>query len=339
MSFLTKLPTARYSTDAFKGFKGGKVFDIGNATAMAWMSQLAYETDEPEKIKTILKSFGLDPVEGGVIVRESKTVLPLASTHCFVARHPKAVIVAFAGTDPVSLANWISDFDAHLDEGAGTAEGYRVAVDVVWPDLKRLLGKCVPAGGKIFVTGHSLGGALAALTAERINTELIAEHIDTELRGDEEVEAVYTFGMPRAGSQAFADLYNGHLGQRTYRLVHGDDIVPTVAPSELQFRHLGRFLRCPRQGKFDSAKLANDVSSDEPPFVAGAAKSFMEHLHGPLSAVGAALEQIKLAAALGAGANLPNMRNDPGGIIIELLPPRLRDHMPDRYIDACRLGS
>jgi hypothetical protein len=52
-----------------------------------------------------------------------------------------------------------------------------------------------------------------------------------------------------------------------------------------------------------------------------------------------ALEQIKLAVALGAGVNIPNMRNDPGGIIIELLPPRLRDHMPDRYIDACRLGS
>jgi hypothetical protein len=337
MSFLTKLPAERYSTDAFKGFKGGRDFDIGNATAMAWMSQLAYETDEPKKIGDILASFGLTLVDGGVIVRESKTVLPIASTHCFVARHPKAVIVAFAGTDPVSLANWISDFDAHLDEGAGTAEGYRVAVDVVWPDLKRLLGKCVPPGGKILVTGHSLGGALAALTAERINTELIAGH--TELRGDEEVEAIYTFGMPRAGSQAFADLYNGHLGQRTYRLVHGEDIVPTVAPSELQFRHLGRFLRCPRQGKFDSAKLANDVSSDEPPFVAGAAKSFMEHLRPPLSAVGAALEQIKLAVALGAGVNIPNMRNDPGGIIIELLPPRLRDHMPDRYIDACRLGS
>jgi hypothetical protein len=29
------------------------------------------------------------------------------------------------------------------------------------------------------------------------------------------------------------------------------------------------------------------------------------------------------------------MCTDPGGIVIELLPPRLRDHMPDRYISAC----
>jgi len=294
MSFLTKLPIELYNTSAFDRFTGGSDFNIGNAKAMAWMSQLAYETDEPDKIKTIVKSFGLDPVEGGVIVRESKTVLPVASTHCFVASHPNAVIVAFAGTDPVSLANWISDFDAHLDKDTGTAEGYRVAADVIWPDLKRLLGKSVPPGGKIFVTGHSLGGALAVL---------IAEHIDTELGDDMVVEAVYTFGMPRVGNQAVADSYNAHLGQRTYRLVHGEDLVPTVAPSDL------------------------------PLFVKGVAKSLMEHL--PLSAVGAALERIKLATALEAGVKILDMRSDPGGVIIELLPPRLRDHMPDRYIAAC----
>lgn len=173
MSFLTKLPAELYNPEAFKQFSGGSDFGIGNARAMAWMSQLAYETDEPDKIKGILKLFGLDLVEGGVVVRESKTVLPVASTHCFVASHPMSVIVAFAGTDPLSLANWISDFDAHL-EATGTAEGYEVAASVVWSELKQLLERCVPPGGKVFVTGHSLGGALAALIAQRIGTELPA---------------------------------------------------------------------------------------------------------------------------------------------------------------------
>jgi triacylglycerol lipase len=327
MSFLTKLPAELYNPDAFKQFTGGTEFSIGNARAMAWMSQLAYETDEPDKIKNILTSFGLALVEGGVVVRESKTVLPVASTHCLVASHPKAVIVAFAGTDPVSLANWVSDFDAHLDQDTGTADGYRVAADVVWEDLVRLLAGPVAAGRKIFVTGHSLGGALAALIAERIHTELPGA-VDA-------VEAVYTFGMPRVGNQIFADRYNPHLGMRTYRFVHGDDIVPTVAPSDLKFRHLGRYLACPRQGKFDPANLTRDVSSDLPLFERGVAKSLMEHLHGPLSAAVAALARIKLALALVFGAKIPGMRTDPGGIIIELLPPRLRDHMPDRYIAAC----
>jgi hypothetical protein len=204
LSFLTKLPAELYRPDAFKQFSGGTEFEIGNARAMAWMSQLAYETDEPEKIAKILQSFGLALVEGGVLVKESKTVLPKASTHCFAASHPMAVIVAFASTDPLSLANWISDFDAHLEVTTGTAEGYEDAADVVWSGLKQLLERCVPPGGKVFVTGHSLGGALAALIANRIGTELQAD-----------VDAVYTFGMPRPGSKAFADLYNRQLGMRT----------------------------------------------------------------------------------------------------------------------------
>ena len=323
MSFLTKLPIDRYDRDAFKQFAGGKEFDIGNARAMAWISQLAYETDEPRKIANILKLWGLDLVEEGVVVEESKTVLPQASTHCFVATGPKATIVAFAGTDPVALANWITDFDARL-QAAGTAEGYTVAADVVWPRLKLLLGKSVLPGGKVFVTGHSLGGALAALIAERINTELRAD-----------VDAVYTYGMPRPGNPAFADLYNQHLGSNTYRLVHGEDIVPTVAPSELGFRHLGRFLPCERQGRFDKANLASDTSSDLPPFVAGVADELATVLHGPLSTAQSAGARIKLATALLAGMGISDMRSDAGGILIELLPPRLRDHMPDRYIGAC----
>ena len=324
MSFLTKLPAELYNPDAFKQFSGGSDFGIGNARAMAWMSQLAYETDEPDKIKGILKLFGLDLVEGGVVVRESKTVLPVASTHCFVASHPMAVIVAFAGTDPLSLANWISDFDAHLEGTTGTAEGYEVAASVVWPGLKQLLERCVPPGGKVFVTGHSLGGALAALIAHRIGTELPAG-----------VDAVYTFGMPRPGSKAFADLYNRQMGMRTYRLVHGEDIVPTVAPASFGFRHLGRVLHCERLGRFDKTNLASDTSSDFPPFVSGVAKDLRDHLHGPLSAVLSIAARIKLAAALLTGMGPSNMRTDPGGILIEMLPPRLRDHMPDRYIGAC----
>src|ERR1700730_8682005 len=98
MSFLTKLPAELYRPDAFKKFSDGTEFEIGNARAMAWMSQLAYETDEPEKIAKILQSFGLALVEGGVLVKESKTVLPKASTH------PMAVIVALARAHTGSLS-------------------------------------------------------------------------------------------------------------------------------------------------------------------------------------------------------------------------------------------
>ena len=48
MSFLVKLPTELYDPMAFAQFTGGRDFTIGNAKAMAWMCQLAYETDEPD---------------------------------------------------------------------------------------------------------------------------------------------------------------------------------------------------------------------------------------------------------------------------------------------------
>ena len=53
MSFLVKLPAERYSSTAFDGFVGSSDLELGDAKAMAWMCQLAYETDEPGKIKDI----------------------------------------------------------------------------------------------------------------------------------------------------------------------------------------------------------------------------------------------------------------------------------------------
>jgi hypothetical protein len=41
-----------------------------------------------------------------------------------------------------------------------------------------------------------------------------------------------------------------------------------------------------------------------------------------------------VAALLALGQGPPGARTDSGGIAIELLPPRLRDHMTDRYIGA-----
>jgi hypothetical protein len=98
---------------------------------------------------------------------------------------------------------------------------------------------------------------------------------------------------------------------------------------------VGRYLHCERLGRFDKANLAPDTRSDLPHFDDGVAKDLTAHLHGSLSAVLSAAARIKLAVSLLTGIGVSNMRTDPGGILIELLPPRLRDHMPDRYIGAC----
>lgn len=297
----------------------------GTAHALAWLSQLAYETDDPKKVADILGLWGLQLVGGnnGIFAGNVQVPLPLASTHGLVAAGHGAVFVTFAGTDPAVLANWITDFDVRRD-AAGTAQGYRTAVAVVFPKIRTLI-QTQQAGTKVYLTGHSLGGTLAAITALQLNTDRVAE-----------VEAVYTIGMPRPGEPSFATTYNGQddLGMRTYRMVHGEDVVPTVAPSELDFRHVGRLLHCPRQGKFDAKTMEKDAKSDAPLFVSGVSRELVGVIEDPLSSVLSFGGRVSLAMSLVFGIGPTGGRTDPVGIAIELLPPRIRDHITDRYISA-----
>lgn len=80
----------------------------------------------------------------------------------------------------------------------------------------------------LFVTGHSLGAALAVLCA----TELGASKHSL----GKKVEGVYTFGQPRVGNQAFHDFYG--TGTRvSWRVTHNRDIVPHLPLEAMGFKH------------------------------------------------------------------------------------------------------
>jgi hypothetical protein len=313
---------ANYDPNAFASFSNKEGFTIGTGKAMAWMSQLAYELDEKQKVESILQVWGLSLNDDGIIVEEVATVLPLASTHLFVASGHDATVVSFAGTDPLTLANWISDFDVNLSS-TNTAEGFTRAANAVWSRIDAVLRAANGASARIFVTGHSLGGALAALTAKRIAGS-----------GGFNLIGVYTFGMPRVGDEDWHSQYTDTLGQNTFRLVYGDDLVPTVAPSNLGFRHIGRLLRCDVGGKFDPDELAPNSESDEPLFEPGVAKDLQVVLNDPAQSIAAVKQRLEVAAGLALGAGPSDIRSDLAAVAIELLPPRLRDHIPDRYISA-----
>src|SRR5580704_1286741 len=249
MSFITQMPIELYAADAVKDFRIADTFDLGTARAMTWMSQLAYETDR-DKIGAICGKMGISLV-GEPIHGSAKTALPIASTYALVLDLRTAVVVSFAGTDPIVLANWVSDFDIRPGDG-GAAEGFSEALRAVEFDILARL----PADRPVVVTGHSLGAALAALMAQRLR----------EISRD--VAAVYTLGMPRPGREDFAAAYQASgLARRTFRLVHGDDIVPTVAPSFLGFRHVGWYVPADTGQKF--SQPAGELGSDKPQFSEG----------------------------------------------------------------------
>jgi feruloyl esterase len=81
-----------------------------------------------------------------------------------------------------------------------------------------------PSAG-VYVTGHSLGAALAALAA-----------LDLTLQ-QQPLKAVYTFGQPRIGNQAFAHYLNQTLAAPLFRVVHHRDPIPHLPAQEWGFYH------------------------------------------------------------------------------------------------------
>jgi hypothetical protein len=81
------------------------------------------------------------------------------------------------------------------------------------------------------VAGHSLGGAVAALAAFRLRTELKIP-----------VSPVYLFAMPRVGNDAFVDhfvtaaLEKGTL-PAAWRIINDKDPIPRLPFSQLGYRH------------------------------------------------------------------------------------------------------
>ncbi|HET6377076.1 MAG TPA: lipase family protein [Methylocella sp.] len=319
MSFLTKLPRDLYASDGFASFEGDGRFSLGDGRAMMWMSQLAYETDEPEKIQDILGLWGMAPGGNGVIAGEVKTLLPLAHTRAVMAEGRGAAIVAFAGGDPLVLANWMTVLDVRTG-GPQVAKGFELAIGCVWQQLQSLLQEPQAQGARIFLTGHSLGGALAVLAADRI------------LKAGGRVDAVYTFGMPRPGTKEFAAAYNERIGGRTYRLVYGCDLVPALPPPALGFRHVGRYLHCESGGTFKCEALEDGTDSDSPTFLPEIARDLKEISRAPFSAAAEAARRLRSALLLASGLGAEGARRDFKGIAIALLPPRLRDHIPACYI-------
>jgi hypothetical protein len=302
MSFLVELTQSEYNPNALADFVPTAGFNRGNALAMAWMSQLAYETRLPKKISAIGKSWGLADLQ--VIQQPAKSTLPLSDTRGVIASKKGALIIAFAGTDPLNLPNWVSDF--YLGQPtADVHEGFLDAAAAVWVEVGATIDTCMKENRPLFVAGHSLGAAIALATVDRARRE----------KGLDAAQ-VFVFGSPRVGRSDFATRYNAAFGLSTYRLVHGRDIVPTVPPSELGFHHVGRYLSCESGVKFDPAQLLTTSDSDEP-------------LSGSDLFSGVAE---RLRNLFGSPSRTP--RADILGMLTMLLAPLIGDHLPDRYYTA-----
>src|ERR1044072_7757423 len=188
MSFLVALPLSAYPAEALNGLDTASGFSLGTAQAMMWMSQLAYETGEKDKVETIIDRWHLTMRE--LVSNEPVDGFPPHSACVVVAGGRGVTFVAFAGTDPLKLEDWITDFTSKPQSGTGLHSGSETSVGTVWSKVETV-SKALPQSGKVFFAGHRLGGALAMLAGGRA------------MKVGVKATAVYTFGGPRTGGIDF----------------------------------------------------------------------------------------------------------------------------------------
>lgn len=137
----------------------------------------------------------------------------------FLTEHQGELVIAFRGTllpeegrVRAVLAQWLTHMNyAQTSTPTGRVhEGMWTSLDRAWDRVSSAVREQLRGGQRLWLTGHSVGGALATLAAERLLDEGV------------EVAGVYTFGAPRVGDPHYATSYRPVL----HRVENSNDLIP-----------------------------------------------------------------------------------------------------------------
>jgi hypothetical protein len=151
---------------------------------------------------------------------------------CLVGENADGVIVAFRGTLPpswqsqASVLDWMQDLLAEPESRPNLPgkihTGFFDATSAIIAAIAGEVGRLNPAGGKrVYVTGHSLGGAMASIGA----------YIMQAAPYDISIEQVVTFASPKPGDGEFQTAYQ-KIFPTQIRYENYDDLVPLLPPAD-----------------------------------------------------------------------------------------------------------
>ncbi|CAM9768622.1 unnamed protein product [Choristocarpus tenellus] len=202
-----------------------KGFSVTNAHYFAHLSIVAYETKDIATSE-LCNMLGYTDV----FWLNSEDY----STQGYVAAQASHVVVVFRGTD--QGADWWVNLDIFNKETkhGDVHKGFHTALNSIWGNRKDFKGileivksfRAQTPDRPIFLSGHSLGGALASVAAAQLELDV----------PDVSVAGVYTIGSPRVFSREYATAYDKALEAKTFRAVNNNDFVTRV-PHILQ--HVG----------------------------------------------------------------------------------------------------
>ena len=175
-----------------------------------------------ERLKNILDSVGFDLL----------CTFDEAETQAFLAKRKSAegeremMILAFRGTEK-KLKDWKTDLRIELKAIEGKKgrihTGFQAAYEAVRNRIKTKIRE--HPGVPLFLTGHSLGGALAIVATRFLPADNLA--------------ACYTFGSPRVGDRELSRVFKTPI----YRVVNASDGVPRV-PTGSGMWFIGKGIDC-----------------------------------------------------------------------------------------------
>lgn len=157
----------------------------------------------------------------------------------FVLTSKTSNIIVFRGTQ--TRVEWINNFTAvqrdYVDPVSGQyfgkahvglRENYHAIVDPLPREVAKRLNPAVPC----YITGHSLGAAIAVLAALDIAVNVPALRKQIQL---------YTYAGPRVGNQTFAKVHS-KLVPNSYRIVNHADPINLMPPTKVfdVYVHVGQ---------------------------------------------------------------------------------------------------
>jgi hypothetical protein len=253
-ALVTRLLCAHAPGTAAPPVAGGDARDPTVAHVLATCAGYAYA--DAATVAMMVARLGL---ESNACVRVAQTVdaMFVHSTAFLVqSRCGRVVVLCYRGTEATNLGNWLGDTD--VDPESITLGGepvvvhsgfYRNLRSTRWAVLQELRhaleGRSLLDPSRtvehpleaLYVTGHSLGGAMAVLFALSIAGD--AEHRALA----ERLRAVYTFGQPMALLEPAPALARA-AGEAIFRHVIPRDVVPALPPVGWgRFAHVGHEYR------------------------------------------------------------------------------------------------
>jgi hypothetical protein len=205
----------------------------------------AWAYSDAATMATQLRYYGLP----NCIVREfvvtNRAMLIVAAAYLVRSEDGRIGVLAFRGTIPDDFINWLTDADTRLTNFhyGSVHTGFYRNLEPLWKDVTEAIdaafdppatdgeAKGLRRMENLYVTGHSLGAAMAVIAAARIFT---ADYTDWQSK----IRGVYTYGQPCVGDRAFAEHYDREFD--LYRHVFHSDVVPHLPPWDVgAFRHFG----------------------------------------------------------------------------------------------------